>query len=56
MEAIQSQLQALARKAGEVDEVQRYRILDAIRDVQYQLETPHDTVLRLYNTVSREPF
>lgn len=48
MEAIIDQVQAFASKA---DEAERARLLDTLRDLQGQFESPQDTFLRLYNSV-----
>ena len=48
MEAITAQVQALAHEANEST---RYQILNALRDLQYAIETPKDTFMRLYNSV-----
>ncbi|KAI1178298.1 S-adenosyl-L-methionine-dependent methyltransferase [Nemania sp. FL0916] len=43
MESILDQLQAIATQ---VDDASRHKVLDAIRDLQLRLETPHDTLSR----------
>ena len=52
-EAFISQAQSLANTA---DETGRKRILDTLRDVQYSLETPYDTLQRLFFLVNMFPF
>lgn len=49
MDSIVSQIQTLADNA---DEVGRNDILRTLRDLQYQLETPKDLFLKIYNSVS----
>ena len=49
MEAFTAQAQTLATTA---DETGRKKILDTLRDVQYSLETPYDTLQRLAGLVS----
>lgn len=44
MEAFIAQAKSLASTA---DEAGRKKILDVLRDVQYSLETPYDTLQRL---------
>lgn len=44
MEAFIAQAKTLA---GTADEAGRKKILDVLRDVQYSLETPYDTLQRL---------
>ena len=49
MDDIIAQIQTLAENA---DETGRNSLQIALRDLQYRLETPQDTLMRLYNSVS----
>ncbi len=53
MDSIVHQVQALADKA---DAEGRSQILITLRDLQYNLEEPTDTFLRLYNSVATPLF
>ena len=48
MNSVVSQIRTLA---DNVDEAGRYEILNSLRDLQYELETPTDIFLRIYNSV-----
>ena len=52
MEAFIAQAKNLAKAA---DEAGRKQILDTLRDVQYSIETPYDTLQRLSCLVSMLP-
>lgn len=49
MDAITAQIQNLAANA---DEAARKKLLDTLRNLQYSIETPHDTLQRFAGLVS----
>jgi len=48
MDSVVAQVQSLAEKT---DESGRNKLLNALRDLQYELETPKDAFMRIYNSV-----
>jgi hypothetical protein len=50
MESLLTQIQNLAKS---VDEEARKTLLDSLRDLQYSIETPYDTLQRFGNLVCR---
>jgi hypothetical protein len=50
MDAIVAQVQKLAANA---DEAGRKKVIDALRDLSYAIETPYDTLQRFAGLVSR---
>jgi len=51
MDALVSQITALATGASAAT---RRSILDALRELQYKLESPEDTTIRIWGGVSEE--
>ena len=49
MDALLAQVKSLA---GSADDAGRAKIQDALREAQYSLETPWDTMLRIFGLVS----
>jgi hypothetical protein len=49
MDAIIAQIQAFAKTASGTG---RKQLLDSLRTLQYEIETPDDTIWRLYGSVS----
>lgn len=49
MDAIVAQIQNLAKAA---DEAGRKKVIDTLRDLQYAIETPYDTLQRFAGLVS----
>ena len=48
MDSIVTQIQTLAEQGGDAV---RQSIVIALRDLQYRLETPNETLFKLFNTV-----
>ena len=51
MDSIITQIRSLAEAA---DKAGRHSILDALQQLQSQLETPQDVLMKLYNSVSQK--